>query len=81
MIEKEITVTIEKGLHARPAAELVKKLNGFQSIVEFHVGGKTYNPKSVLSMMTASIGQGETIRVVINGSDEEEVIELLTKFL
>ncbi|PLR75919.1 HPr family phosphocarrier protein [Bacillus sp. V3-13] len=81
MIEREITVTIDKGLHARPAADLVKKLNSFESKVDFFAGAKRFNPKSVLSMMTASIKQGQTIRVVADGNDEGEVIDWLTKFL
>ncbi|PLR96764.1 HPr family phosphocarrier protein [Bacillus sp. T33-2] len=81
MIEKEITVSLEQGLHARPAAELVKKLNEFKSTVEFYAGSRKFNPKSVLSMMTASIKQGETIRVAVDGADEEETMDWIIKYL
>ncbi|EIJ81750.1 phosphocarrier protein HPr [Bacillus methanolicus PB1] len=81
MIERQITISIENGLHARPAAELVKKLNQFKSTVSFYDGEKKINPKSVLSMMTSSIKQGQTIRVVVDGIDEEETMDWLTNNL
>jgi catabolite repression HPr-like protein len=79
MIERDITISIEKGLHARPAALIVKKLNEFKSSVEFLAGGKKLNPKSVLSLMSSLIKQGETIRVTVNGSDEQETMDWLIK--
>ncbi|MEH7886721.1 HPr family phosphocarrier protein [Bacillus sp. JJ1609] len=81
MIEREITISIEKGLHARPAALLVKKLNEFKSSVEFLAGGNKLNPKSILSLMTSVIKQGETIRVTVSGSDEQETMDWLINYL
>ena len=81
MLEKDITISIDKGLHARPAAMLVKKLNEFKSSVEFLAGEKKLNPKSVLSLMTSVIKQGETIHVTVTGSDEKETMEWLIKYL
>jgi catabolite repression HPr-like protein len=81
MIEREITVLIEKGLHARPAALLVKKLNEFSSNVEFLAGGKKLYPKSILSLMTSVIKQGEIIQVTVNGSDEKETMDWLINYL
>jgi catabolite repression HPr-like protein len=81
MIELDITISIEKGIHARPAALLVKKLNEFASSVEFLAGGKKLNPKSILSLMTSVIKQGETIHVTVNGNDEQETMDWLIKNL
>jgi catabolite repression HPr-like protein len=81
MIVKDIKVSIEKGLHARPAADLVKNLNKFQSSVEFKVNEKKLNPKSVISLMASVIKQGDVIRVNVNGLDEEETMNWLVNFL
>lgn len=81
MIEREITISIEKGLHARPAALLVKKLNEFKSSVEFLAGGNKLNPKSILSLMASVIKQGDTIRVTVSGSDEQETMDWLINYL
>jgi phosphotransferase system HPr (HPr) family protein len=81
MIEKNITITIKNGLHARPASELVKKLSGFSSSVEFDIGGKRYNAKSILGLMSAAFREGQTIKVIVDGEDEEESLRWLTSFL
>jgi len=81
LIEKEITITLEHGIHARPAADLVKSLSRFQSDILFYHRGKEYNAKSILSMMSAAIGKGQTIRVVVDGVDEEEAFTYLGKSL
>ncbi|MBT2641673.1 HPr family phosphocarrier protein [Bacillus sp. ISL-41] len=81
MIERDITISIEKGLHARPAALLVKRLNEFASNVEFQAGGKRLNPKSIISLMTSVIKQGETVRVTVDGRDEQEAMDWLIKNL
>jgi catabolite repression HPr-like protein/phosphocarrier protein len=81
MIEKEITITIKDGLHARPAAELVKNLSQFSSSVQIYNGSREYNAKSILSMMSASFREGQIIKVIVNGTDEEETVTWLTSFL
>lgn len=81
MIEKEVTITLEHGIHARPAAELVKSLNRFKSQVLLYDKGKEFNAKSVLSMMTAAIKKGQTIRVVVDGIDEQETWNFLEEYL
>jgi catabolite repression HPr-like protein len=81
MIEKEVTITLEHGIHARPAAELVKSLNRFKCHVTLYDKGKEYNAKSILSMMSAAIKKGQTIRVVIDGVDEEETWLFLEQYL
>lgn len=81
MIEKEVTITLEHGIHARPAANLVKSLTRFKSHVVLYDKGKEYNAKSILSMMSAAIKKGQTIKVVIDGIDEEETWNFLEDYL
>ncbi|WP_210366152.1 HPr family phosphocarrier protein [Bacillus sp. REN3] len=81
MLEREITISLDNGLHARPAALLVKGLSRFKSNVEFQAGKKKLNPKSILSLMSSVIRQGETIHVTVEGKDEKETMDWLVKFL
>ncbi|WP_409299787.1 HPr family phosphocarrier protein [Peribacillus sp. SCS-155] len=81
MLEKELAISIENGLHARPAADLVKGLKQFSSAVELYAGNKQYNAKSVLSLMSASIKQGEMVRIKTSGSDEQEAMDWIAGFL
>jgi phosphotransferase system HPr (HPr) family protein len=81
MIEKEITVTIENGLHARPAADFVKKVNQYKSKVELVIGEKRINAKSILNLMSVAINEGQTIKVITDGEDEKEALTFIDSFL
>jgi phosphotransferase system HPr (HPr) family protein len=77
MVERHITVTIINGLHARPAAEFVKKLRQFKSEIMIN----NVSAKSILHIMCASIKEGQTIHVVANGEDEQEAMQWMESFL
>ncbi|MCM3163368.1 HPr family phosphocarrier protein [Metabacillus litoralis] len=81
MIEKEIKIKIENGLHARPSAELIKLMNTFKSTVYFNIEIKKVNAKSILNLMGVSIQKNQSIRVMIDGDDEEEALLALEAFL
>ncbi|MFT4416853.1 HPr family phosphocarrier protein [Fredinandcohnia humi] len=81
MIEKEITITLKDGLHARPAAEFVKNLSNYTSEVEIQSSNRSYNAKSILGLMSAGIKEGQTVMVKVNGPDEEEAFNWLESFL
>ncbi|MFS0862420.1 HPr family phosphocarrier protein [Fredinandcohnia sp. 179-A 10B2 NHS] len=81
MIEKEITVTLKDGLHARPAAELVKNLSRYTSDVEININNRSYNAKSILGLMSAGIKEGQKLTFKVNGEDEQEVVSWLESFI
>jgi phosphotransferase system HPr (HPr) family protein len=81
LIEKEVTVTIKEGLHAKPAGELVQNLSRFTSDVEFQFKNRSYNAKSILGLMGAGIREGQIITVKVDGPDEEEALEWLETFI
>jgi phosphotransferase system HPr (HPr) family protein len=81
MREKEIRVTIENGLHARPAADFVKKVNQYKSKIELVSGEKRMNAKSILNLMSAAIREGQTIKVIVEGEDESEALAFIESFL
>lgn len=80
MVDKQIVVNIKNGLHARPAAEFVKKMAALQSTIEIDTGDQKVNAKSILTLMSASIKEGQTIRVIVEGDDEEEAIKQVEDF-
>ncbi|MDH3249979.1 MAG: HPr family phosphocarrier protein [Acidimicrobiia bacterium] len=80
MIDSTITVTHEVGLHARPAATFVKKAAEFQSAITIENltrGGDPMNAKSVVSVFKAAVAQGHDVKIVANGSDEQEALSAL----
>lgn len=55
------------GLHARPANELARLAKSLPSAVSLHVGERTVNAASVLSIMTLGVQTGQLIEVTCEG--------------
>ncbi len=81
MVERTITVVNETGLHARPAASLVKFVKDFPGEVELIKDGKVANAKSIFNVMSLGISKGTEIVVRVDGENEEENIERLVEFI
>ncbi|HHU92657.1 MAG TPA: HPr family phosphocarrier protein [Halanaerobiaceae bacterium] len=81
MIEREITIRNQTGLHARPAAMFVEAADRFDSEVELIFDGITVNAKSIIGVLSLGIGNGDTAILRISGSDEEEAMERLLQLI
>ncbi len=86
MVVFEAVVVSPVGLHARPAANFVKKVaaSGLKVTVEPVVDGQPTGKadgKSILSVLALGIKSGTTVRVTIEGEDtaalEAELKEIL----
>ncbi|MDF0725439.1 phosphocarrier protein HPr [Cytobacillus sp. S13-E01] len=78
MAEKTFKVTSESGIHARPATVLVQAAGKFNSDINLEFNGKKVNLKSIMGVMSLAIQQGAEIKIIAEGSDEEEAIATLT---
>ncbi|GMB02192.1 HPr family phosphocarrier protein [Pelosinus sp. IPA-1] len=81
MIEKQITITNNSGLHARPAAQFVQKAANFKSKVRITGNNKTADGKSILAVMGMGIKQNAQINITVEGEDEEECIKALEELI
>ena len=70
MVKKTVTVRRHSGVEARPIAMLVQKASQFTSKVHIEVGTKSINAKSIMGMMSLSVGNGDELVVVTEGADE-----------
>lgn len=77
MIEKEIIITNQHGLHARPAAQFVKVAGKFDSDIKVIKDGLEVNGKSIMGIMMLAAEPGSKIILVINGQDEKEALKEL----
>lgn len=77
MIKKEFKITNKTGLHARPAALLVKTAGKFKSKIIISKDGFEVNGKSIMGVMTLAAESGSVILVTADGEDEKDVIEAL----
>ena len=81
MVKKTVTVRREAGLEARPIAVLVQKASQFTSRVYIEVGTKSINAKSIMGMMSLSVGNGDEVVVVAEGVDEEAAAKEIELYL
>lgn len=78
MITKMVIINNETGLHARPASILVQSSSKFKSKIHIEANGKIINAKSIISVLSGGLGQGNTVKLVIDGEDEETAVQVLT---
>lgn len=81
MIKKKVTIVNDAGLHARPAAALVKLASKFESDFYIHLYGYKVNGKSILGVMTLAAEKGAELELELDGPDEEEAAEAITELI
>ena len=81
MINKEIVVRCESGLHNKQATYFVQKANEFESSIWIESGNRKMNAKSLLGIMSLGIVSGNTVNLIASGSDAEAAIEALEALL
>lgn len=81
MIQRAITVKLDKGLEARPVAVFVQIASQYESTVHVEVDGKKINAKSIMGMMSLGITNGGELTVITDGSDESAAVEHIERFL
>ena len=81
VVQKTMTVRLDKGLEARPVAVFVQIASQYQSKVQVEVDGKKINAKSIMGMMSLGLANGGKLTVVTEGSDEEAAVEHIERFL
>jgi len=77
MKEFKYTITDPVGLHARPAAILVKKVKEMSSTVTITSDCKSADASKLIAMMGLGVKQGMEVTVKVEGEDEStEAVEL-----
>ncbi|BBL79219.1 hypothetical protein RxyAA322_10730 [Rubrobacter xylanophilus] len=79
MVEREVTVVPEAGLHARPAAKFVSTAKQFVSDIVVVKDGREANAKSPLKLMTLGAKKGDRVVIRAEGEDAEEAVEALVR--
>lgn len=81
MIRKKITIVNEAGLHARPAASLVKLASKYKAEFFIHMYGYRVNGKSILGVMTLAAEKGAELELELNGPDEKKAAKAITNLI
>lgn len=80
MIEKEVTIINNAGLHTRPAATIVKIAAKYQSEFFIYKDGLSINGKSIIGVMTLAAEKGSTLDLTFEGPDEKAASEEIVDY-
>lgn len=75
-----VTVPFEEGLHARPASELTKVCQHFESDFKMMKEDVSIDPKSILGILALGAAQQDELIIEISGSDEEAALAAIKEF-
>lgn len=76
----DYVVVDEVGLHARPASQLVKYLEGVTSKVTITKGEKTVDAKRLFGLMGLAVKEGDTITFTLEGDEAPTESAALEQF-
>jgi phosphocarrier protein HPr len=78
MPEREVKIVNKLGIHARPAAEIVKTAGKFKSNVIIVRDDLEVNAKSIMGVMMLAAENGATIVLRATGDDADAALDALT---
>ena len=77
LIEREVLIINRAGIHARPAAKLVRTAGSFASDIFLESGGERVNGKSIMGIITLGATYRTTVKIIADGDDEEAAVDAL----
>ena len=81
MMERSVTIANKNGLHARPAAEIVKTAAKFKAEITLVREDLEVNGKSIMGVMMLAAEYGSTLLLRAEGPDEETAINALATLI
>lgn len=77
MIEKDVIVKSDAGVHARPAMMLVREAMKYSCKVSLIRENVEADCKSIMSVLGLAIISGSTLTIRADGEGEEEIVDIL----
>lgn len=78
MIQKTVTISLEDGLHMRPAGILAREASHYTCEVWLIYKDIKINAKSVVGIVSQCIKGKETIQIVCHGQEEAAALEAIS---
>ncbi|MES2506756.1 MAG: HPr family phosphocarrier protein [Verrucomicrobiota bacterium] len=70
-LSKDLTIRNKMGMHARPAAQFVKRASKYKCDIWVEKDEEPVNGKSIMGLMMLAAGRGEVIKLTTEGVDAE----------
>ncbi len=81
MLERSVQVVNRNGVHARPAAEIVKAAARYASEITIVRDDLEVNGKSIMGVMMLAAECGSTLTLRAEGPDEEQALEAISTLI
>ncbi len=81
MVERPVTIVNKNGLHARPAAEIVKTAAKFRADITLVRDALEVNGKSIMGVMMLAAECGATILLRADGPDAQQAVDALAQLI
>jgi phosphocarrier protein HPr len=81
MAERSVQIVNRNGLHARPAAEIVKAASKFKADITITRDDLEVNGKSIMGVMMLAAEFGSTVMLRASGPDADQAIDALSKLI
>ncbi len=79
MVERIVTIRNRAGMHARPAALLVKTAAEFESRIYIEKDSERVNGKSIMGVITLGATYNTPLKVIADGPDEAQALDAIEK--
>jgi phosphocarrier protein len=77
VVERIVTIRNRAGMHARPAALLVKTASAFTSRIFIEKDSERVNGKSIMGVITLGATFNSTLKIIADGSDEAQAVDAI----
>ena len=81
MVERTVQILNKNGLHARPAAEIVKLAAKYRSEITISRDGTEVNGKSIMGVMMLAAECGASIVLRAEGEDAEQAVDAIAMLI
>lgn len=82
MKEKTVTIKLNDGIHARPAALLVQKASSYKNTsIKIKKDNVETDAKSIMSIMMLALTYGSQITIVADGEEEDLAVDELSNLI
>ncbi|MFT4020898.1 MAG: HPr family phosphocarrier protein [Acinetobacter sp.] len=75
MIDTTVDVINKLGLHARASGKLIEVTTKFRANIQIGKGDKLIDAKNIMALLMLGAGKGTTLRLVVDGPDEEKALQ------
>lgn len=76
-LSRKVEIGNQYGIHARPAAMIVKTASRFRADVTIERDGNRVSGKSIMGLMTLEASRGTRLMIFAEGPDAEQVLDEL----